>query len=136
LAAVAFDTSLEFEARLRRGARQAAVGTGTGPVEERESAASDTIERWELHSELVLVCPEVCNRARELLPERDPDGFLARARESTSTRADNIDRSHQSTSLPVAVLGYAVWRLAETARSAAIAVGAVVAFALLAQLLH
>src|SRR5215211_790098 len=44
------------------------------------AVAADTvveeIELWELHSELVLVCPEVCRRALELLPERDPDAFL------------------------------------------------------------
>ena len=38
----------------------------------------EEIELWELHSELVLVSPEVCRRALELLPERDPDAFLAR----------------------------------------------------------
>jgi hypothetical protein len=36
----------------------------------------------------------------------------------------------------VAVVGYALWRLAETTRSALVAVAAVVALALLAQVLH
>jgi hypothetical protein len=39
-------------------------------------------------------------------------------------------------SLAVAVLAYAVWRLAETARCALIAVAALVTLALLAEALH
>jgi hypothetical protein len=36
----------------------------------------------------------------------------------------------------VAVVGYALWRLAETARSALVVIAAVVALAVLAEILH
>jgi hypothetical protein len=136
LAATAFESSLEFEARFRGVPRQPAASAGAGPVDEPEPAANGDIEPWELHSEISLVCPEVRERARELLPERDPDAFLARAREPILLPAGMIEEAHQTTSLPVAVVGYALWRLAETTRSALVAVAAVVALALLAQVLH
>jgi hypothetical protein len=89
------------------------------------------VEPWEIHSELVLVSPEVWERARELLPHRDPDAFLAaRRREAAPTETAS------ELGLPTAVLGYTVLRLAETARTALIVVGFVVAFALLAQISH
>ena len=69
----------------------------------------DQIEPWELHSELVLVSPEVCERALELLPERDPDAFLAHPRAAedaaTSTRSG-------------VVLRYTLWRFGQTVRFA------------------
>jgi hypothetical protein len=88
------------------------------------------VEPWEIHSELVLVSPEVCERARELLPERDPNGFLPR------TIVVLESQPAAGPSLPIALAGYTVLRLAETARSALIVVGAVVAVALIAQILH
>ena len=87
------------------------------------------VEPWEIHSELVLVSPEVCERARELLPVRDPDAFLARPLE---VRA----RSAKEPSLPIALAGYTALRLAETAQSALIVTVFVVALALLAQVSH
>jgi hypothetical protein len=135
LAAIAVESPLEFEARLRSVPRQPAAWAGAGPVDEPEPAADADVEPWELHSELVLVCPEVRECARELLPERDPDAFLARVRAPVLLPA-GTDEAQQATSLPVAVVGYALWRLAETARSALIAVSAIVALALLAQVLH
>jgi hypothetical protein len=89
------------------------------------------VEPWEIHSELVLVSPEVYERARELLPHRDPDAFLARR-----ARLDTAAEPASELRLPTAVLGYTVLRLAETARTALIVVGFVVAFALLAQISH
>jgi hypothetical protein len=88
------------------------------------------VEPWEIHSELVLVSPEVCERARELLPERDPDACLARP----SARAFGAEEGRAS--LPVAVVGYTLWRVVETCRSALWVVGAVMALALLAQVIH
>jgi hypothetical protein len=79
------------------------------------------VEPWEIHSELALVSPEVCERARELLPERDPNGFLP------MTIAVLESQPAAGPSLPVL-------RLAQTARSALLVVGAVVAFALIAQI--
>jgi hypothetical protein len=89
------------------------------------------VEPWEIHSELVLVSPEVSARARELLPERDPDAFL-----TTSPRVAAARRAPSEPGLATAVAGYIVLRLAETARSGLIVVGAIVALALLAQFSH
>jgi len=136
LAAIAVETELGFEARLRAVRRPAVLGLEENRVDDHEPATNSDPEPWELHSELVLVCPEVRERARELLPERDPDAFLARPREPVLLPAGTVDEAHHTTSLPVAVIGYALWRLAETARSAFLAVAAVVALALLAEALH
>src|SRR6478735_8276000 len=57
-------------------------------IDEREPLTSEDIEPWELHSELVLVCPEVGQRARELLSEHDPNAFLTRPREPVLLPAD------------------------------------------------
>ena len=37
------------------------------------SAVALDIQPWELHSELVLVCPELRGRSLELLPQRPPE---------------------------------------------------------------
>jgi hypothetical protein len=105
--AVALETALRFDPRPR------------------------SVEAWEVHSELVLVSPEVYERARELLPERDPDALLA----SPSSVAAPV-QARREPALPTAILSYAVLRLAETARSGLIVVGLVVAFALIAQISH
>lgn len=108
----------------------------TVSLHEALSEKSRGIEPWEVHSELVLVCPEVSERARELLPTRDPDAFLARGREPVLLATGTIEEPHANTSLVVAVVGHALWRLAETARIAFFTVGMVVALALLAEALH
>lgn len=88
------------------------------------------VEPWELHSELVLVSPEVFRRALELLPERDPDGFLAMPREIVAVPAE------ETPTLATAVVQYTFWRVRQSARFAlALAVGAV-GFALIAELVH
>lgn len=89
------------------------------------------VEPWEIHSELVLVSPEVCERARELLPHRDPDAFLAK-------RTHVVDATEPAGDfgLPKAVVGYTVLRLAQTARTALIVFAFVVAIALIAQISH
>jgi hypothetical protein len=46
------------------------------------------------------------------------------------------DEAPYPQSLPLAVVGYTLWRLAETARTALLALATVVVLALLAQLLH
>jgi len=114
------------------------LGLEGGFVEDPKPATQGDIEPWELHSELVLVCPKVCERARELLPERDPDAFLARPREPVLLAAGAIEEAKHTTSLPfpVAVVGYAFWRLLGTARIALFTVGGVVMLALLAEVLH
>lgn len=94
------------------------------------------IELWEMHSELALVCPKVRKCARELLPERDSEAFLDRPRAPISPSSDTADEAPYLESLPLAVLGYTLWRLAETARTALLTLGGVVALALLAQVVH
>jgi hypothetical protein len=137
MAAVAFETALDFQHRLRIVASpRTAFESEESLLAEREPATNEDIEPWELHSELVFVCPEVKKRALELLPERDPDAFLARAREPVSHAAGLADDAEPATRLPVAVFGYALWRLAETARTALFVVAGVVALALLAEVLH
>jgi hypothetical protein len=102
------------------------------PLRPLPRATKTDIELWEVHSELILVCPEVWKRALELLPERDPDAFLA----GHSATVFAAEEAHSGASLPVAVVGYTLWRLAETGRSALWMVGAVIALALLAQVVH
>jgi hypothetical protein len=99
-------------------------------------ATNRDIESWELHSELVLVCPEVYERARELLPQRDPYAFLARPREPVLRPAGTVNGPQDATSLQEAIVGYALWRLIETARSALFVLAGVVVLALLAEALH
>ena len=87
------------------------------------------VEPWELHSELVLVSPEVCRRAREELPERDPDAFLTRP--PTVAGAPAIEQRARG-----AVLRYTLRRLGQTARFGLLLVGIIVGLALLAEFFH
>jgi hypothetical protein len=96
---------------------------------------AETIEPWELHSELVLVSPEVCRRALELLPERDPDAFLARPRTSIVLATVPSEETDEP-ALTAVVLWYTLWRFGRSARFAlAVAVGSV-GLAMIAELLH
>jgi len=133
--AIAFETVLEFEHRLRTVPRRPTARV-EARIDEHEPPANGDVEPWELHSELALVCPEVRQRALELLPERDPDAFLATPREPVSRHTGTFFEAEHATRLSVAVIGYALWRLAETARSGLVAVAAIIALALLAQVLH
>jgi hypothetical protein len=133
MSAVAVETAVDLRAGLR--------GVFDEPVAQRSCdedlpVPSDGVEDWELHSELVLVCPEVCKRALELLPERDPDAFLAALRQPSFLPSTAHDERELSLGLPTAVLQYALWRLAQTARVGLLTVGAVIALASLAELLH
>jgi hypothetical protein len=128
LAAVAFDTPLRFERRLRAIPRQ--------PIVYEPEPSNAQVELWEIHSELALVSTQVRKCARELLPERDPDAFLGRLAEPISPARDTADKTGYLQSLPLAVVAYTLWRLAETARTALLALATVVVLALLAQLLH
>jgi hypothetical protein len=131
------ETRLAFERGLRTVPRgPGASNNQTVSLHNAVSEKNRGIEPWELHSELVLVCHEVAERARELLPERDPDAFLARLREPVLLGTGTIEEPHANTSVIVAVVGHALWRLAETARIAFFTVGLVVALALLAEALH
>jgi hypothetical protein len=134
LGAIAGESPLEVEARLRAFPRQAAAWADARLVDELKPAANGDVAPWELHSELVLVCPEVRERARELLPGRDPETSRSRLRALASS-SSGTDVAN-APKLPVAVVGYALWRLAETARSALVVIAAVVALAVLAEILR
>ena len=135
MSGVAAETRLAFERRLRAvPMKSGASRRRTGSLHAALSEENRDIEPWEVHSELALVSPEVSERIRELLPERDPDAFLSRLREPARTLETAPEAVTPSPS--VAVIAYALWRLAETARVALVAVGAVVVLALLAEVLH
>jgi hypothetical protein len=137
MSGVAAETRLAFERRLRDvPIESSASRLRTVSLHEALSEKNGDIEPWEVHSELALVCPEVSERVRELLPERDPDAFLSRLRERAPTLKSAPDAVSIAPSPSVAVVAYALWRLAETARVALVAVGAVVVLALLAEVLH
>jgi hypothetical protein len=95
----------------------------------------EQIEHWELHSELVLVSPEVCRRALELLPERDPDAFLARSGRPIVLATVPSEESDTLPRLAVA-LRYTLWRIGQSARFALIVTVASVGLALIAEMVH
>ena len=100
------------------------------------SSTSSDVEPWELHSELVLVSPEVCERALELLPERDPYAFLARPQKTVAVRPVAGDEPEVTHGLPSLVALYGLWRIAQTLRAGLFAAGFVIVVALLLQLFH
>jgi hypothetical protein len=101
------------------------------------AAPFDHPEPWELNSELVLVSPEVRTRALELLPERDPDAYLAQLREpgSAPTGSTNV-RELAAETQPLTTFGYARRRAVQTAGCGLVAAGGLVALASLAELFH
>ena len=119
--------ALEFPVELRHG---------LPTVLEEAAEATDEIEPWELHSELVLVSPEVCRRARELLPERDPYAFLDRPREPIHLPVAPAGEEEPELAVPRAVVGYAAHRLFDAARFGLYAIGGLACLASLAELLH
>jgi hypothetical protein len=94
-------------------------------------SAVAVVAPWEIHSELVLVSPEVCERARELLPLREPEAFLARR-----PHVAPDSEPEREPGLPAALVGYTVLRVAETTRTALLVTAFVVALALIAQISH
>src|SRR2546423_12464784 len=118
VSAVAFDPPLAFEQRPFTVAREP---EGDSPAESRAKgtpATDSIIKPWELHSELVLVCPEVCNRARELLPQRDPDAFLSAARDRVRPPTGEIEEARGTERQRAALVEYVGRRLPDTARTA------------------
>ena len=99
-------------------------------------STSSDVEPWELHSELVLVSPEVCRRALELLPERDPDAFLAGPRKAVTAPSVCNDEGETTRGLPSVVALYGLWRIRQTARAGLLAAGVVVGLAGLIELLR
>jgi hypothetical protein len=137
VAAVAVESHLELEDQPRvLPWRPTTAWPGRDLIDEREPPTRENIKPWELHSELSLVCTEVRDRARELLPERDPHAFLARTRKPDFLPGGMAEEAQPTARLSAAVFGYTLWRVLETARIALFAVGGVVALALLAEVLH
>ena len=136
VSAVAFEPALAFDHGLRTVPKEPKANRVGATSERLKPATHADIEPWELHSELVLVSPEVCERARELLPERDPDAFLPAARAPVLPATFAVDEARHTTSFTVAVVGYTVWRLLETARTALLVFWGAVAVVLLAEALH
>jgi hypothetical protein len=137
LAAIAVEPAHEFEARLCAPRTEPDASTLEAiTLDEAERETNGGIEPWELHSELVLVCPEVRKRALELLPKPDTDAFVARPREPVLLPIGTVEDAQRTTNVPAAVVGYTLWRLLETARIAFFTAGVVVALALFAELLH
>jgi hypothetical protein len=137
LAAIAVERGHEFEARLCAAPTEPGVSSLESiSLGEAQRETDGGIEAWELHSELVLVCPEVRKLALELLPEPDTAPFVARPREPILLPIGPVDNTQRTTRVPAAVVGYTFWRLLETARIAFFTAGTVVALALLADLLH
>jgi hypothetical protein len=99
------------------------------PADQAHPAAADEVQPWELHSELVLVSPEVCRRALEELPERDPDAFLTRWQAI-------IDARPEEPGAAKAIARHTLWRVRQTASFGLVVVGVILALALLAELWH
>jgi hypothetical protein len=97
---------------------------------------TEDIKPWELHSELVLVCPEVLIRALQELPERDPDAFLKRRPRPIRLASDHADAPELAPGLAAAACRYALRRVVDTAQFAVVAIGCLVALASLAEVLH
>lgn len=75
MSAVALESSLHRTDVPRRALQAVALS----PTSVEAIAASANIQPWELHSELVLVCPELRGRSLELLPERRPESLPSRS---------------------------------------------------------
>jgi hypothetical protein len=101
---------------------------------EETAAANADIQPWELHSELVLVSPELRRRSLELLPERDPDAFPARPRQPPMVPAP-APADDEPALRPIDVLRYALHRVAQSARLGLIIVATIVVLAMLAELI-
>ena len=116
LAAVAFENALGYEPDPQLGAQP-------------EPSNAD-IELWEIHSELALVRrgarASCCLSATQTRSWTDPA--------PNSPSSTSADEAFYPESLSLAVLGYTLSRLAETERTALLALVAVVALTLLAQL--
>jgi hypothetical protein len=95
------------------------------------AAAQADFEPWELHSELVLVCPELRQRSLELLPEPASDALAKRPRQVilVPPPADESALPHEG------ILRYAVRRVGEMTRLGLAIVGTVFTLAMLAEVL-
>jgi hypothetical protein len=122
---------LEKPRQLDAPPRRALRPVGDDPP--RSPAAPPTqsdFEPWELHSELVLVCPELRRRSLELLPEA-ADVLVKRPRPVVVVSAPAEEPALPDSS----ILRYAVRRVGEMVRLGLTIVGAIFVLALLAEVL-
>lgn len=70
------------------------------------------------------------------MPARDPDAVLARSTQPSVAGSNLIDQHAVTPSLLLAVAVHVLWRIGQTARSALIAAGLVIALVYLAELLR
>jgi len=129
------ENSVTFGSGLRAALAQAGAEPANGmPCTPDALAWEEPTAQWELHSELILVCPELRRRARELLPERDPDGLLVKPAALLLEPACSRKQSRLDLHMPAAVLVYGVQRLVEMARFGLIAIGCLVLLVSLADI--
>jgi hypothetical protein len=100
------------------------------PTSPEGAAAQAGFQPWELHSELVLVCPELRRRSLELLPEA-ADVLVKRPRPVVVVSAPAEEPALPDSS----ILRYAVRRVGEMVRLGLTIVGAIFVLALLAEVL-
>jgi hypothetical protein len=131
MSAVALESPLQFVDRPRRDLRpfdDPAASSAETP------AASADMQPWELHSELVLVCPELRRRSLELLPERDPDAFATRPQRPVPLPPPVLVEDELAPE-PVGLGRHTLRRIGEVGRYGLTIVGAVFTLAMLAEFL-
>jgi hypothetical protein len=128
------ESSVTFGNGLRAALEQAGTEPADGrPAMPRALAAEEPSAHWELHSELVLVCPELRRRARELMPGHDHDGLVTKPAAVLLDPARSRKPSRHDLRGPAAaVLVYAAQRLVELATFGLIAIGFLVVLVSLA----
>ena len=113
-----------------RPAHRPAAHSST-PVDEG-AAPDEDFQPWELHSELVLVCPELRRRSLELLPEPASDALARRPWPIPLSAPVAVD---EPAVRPASILRYAVRRVGEMTRFGLAIVGTIFTLAMLAEVL-
>jgi hypothetical protein len=129
MSAATLDSPLQFAGQPRRALRSVA-----DPATSYEEAAAANADIQLVHSELVLVCPELRRRLLELLPERDPDAFPARPQRPILLAAPDA-AADELAARPVDLLLYTLLRLGQLAKSGLTIVAAVFTLAIVAEIL-
>ena len=93
----------------------------------REVTTNGDAATWELHSELVLVCPELRRQSLALMPERAPD-----ARPTPTAVPLHVVVEDEPSDEPDSLLGFTVRQVAAMTRLGLQIIGAVVLLMVLA----
>jgi hypothetical protein len=102
------------------------VDDGTPPNED--------FQPWELHSELVFVCPDLRRRSLELLPEPASDVLAGRPRPIPVSAPAPVPAGEPAVR-PVSLPRYALHRVGEMTRLGLTIVGTIFTLAMLAEVL-